>query len=253
MRARAGHGIAAPTIPTSLSLFVPMYNERDNIARTLDRAATALSALGLQQFEIIVVDDGSTDGSAYAVQRWIEHHPLGSHARIVAHARNEGYGRALTSGFGAARHDLVFYTDADLPVDLSELRRALPLIADADLVIGYRACRVESVRRKVYSRIYNSLMRLLFRVDVRDVNFSFKLVRRDALQGIRLSARTVFIDGQLLAEARHHQLRITEMPVAYQPRVHGTSHFDSPRVALDTLRELAWHKLTRSLGRARIH
>src|SRR4029079_19273819 len=103
---------------------------------------------------------------------------------------------------------LVVSRDVALRVDLAALRRALPLIENADLVIGYRAERQETLRRKVYSTIYNRLMRVLFGVRVRDVNFSFKLARRSAVQDIKLSAKSVFIDGELLAEARRHGLRI---------------------------------------------
>jgi glycosyltransferase involved in cell wall biosynthesis len=233
--------------PRSFSIFFPMYNERENIRETLEAAHKVVPTLGFDRWEIIVVDDGSKDDSPEVVRAFAREAGLEGRLRVVRHTVNQGYGRALATGFGAAEHDLVFYTDSDLPVDLADLKRALPLIEDADLVIGYRAERQETLRRKVYSRIYNRLMRVLFGVQVRDVNFSFKLARKSAVQDIKLSAKSVFIDGELLAEARRHGLRIVELPIQYQPRKHGTSSFDSPKAALATLREMLAYRVARTL------
>jgi hypothetical protein len=134
-------------------------------------------------------------------------------------------------------------------VDLEDLRKALPLIENADLVIGYRANRHETLRRTVYSRVYNSIVRVLLGVRVRDVNFSFKMVRREALERIDLSAKSGFIDGQLLAEACHHGFRIAELPIGYQPRKHGVSKLDSPKAVLHALRELLEYRAGRLRGR----
>ena len=221
--------------PRSFSIFFPMYNERDNIAATLTQALKVLPSLGFPDYEILVVDDGSKDGSADVVREFMRRDP---HVRLVQHPRNLGYGAALRTGFTSASSDLVFYTDSDLPIDLSEIRRTLPHVGEADLVIGYRIRRFDTPRRALYSRVYNFLMRVLFGVRVRDVNFSFKLVSRRVLDSIKLSAETVFIDGQLLAEARRIGARIVELPIDYQPRRVGTSSFNSLRAAADTLFEM---------------
>lgn len=221
--------------PPTLSVFFPMYNESANIAVTLERALAVIPSLGFADFEILVIDDGSRDDSAQVVRRVAEREPR---IRLVSHPRNLGYGAALRTGFTAARGDVVFYTDSDLPIDLSELGRAVPLLAGTDLVIGYRLRRYDTPRRALYSKVYNLLMRVLFGVRVRDVNFSFKLVRRRVLDSIKLSAATVFIDGQLLAEAVRRGFQITEMPIEYTPRRVGTSSFDSVRAAWVTLVEM---------------
>ena len=215
-----------------------MYNERENISRALESAGVITAQLGLDDYEILVVDDGSRDGSDRVVEEWVRRN---GHIRLVRHPNNLGYGAALRTGFTQATRQVVFYTDSDLPAGLSDLPRALSLLQDADLVIGYRVKRHETLRRALYSRVYNRLMRLLFDVRVRDVNFSFKLVRRSVLDCIRLTATTVFIDGQLLAEAHGHGFRIAEMPVTYWPRRYGRSSFDSLRVAWETLREMLAH------------
>lgn len=221
--------------PLTLSVFFPMYNESANIAVTLERALAVIPSLGFADFEILVIDDGSRDDSALVVRRAAEREPR---IRLFSHPRNLGYGAALRTGFTAARGDVVFYTDSDLPIELGELARALPLLAGTDLVIGYRLRRYDTPRRALYSKVYNLLMRILFGVRVRDVNFSFKLVRRRVLDAIKLSAATVFIDGQLLAEAVRQGFQITEMPIEYTPRQVGASSFDSVRAAWVTLVEM---------------
>lgn len=229
--------------PPTLSVFFPMYNESANIAVTLERALAAIPSLGFADFEILVIDDGSRDDSALVVRRAAEREPR---IRLVSHPRNLGYGAALRTGFTAARGDVVFYTDSDLPIELGEIARALPLLAGTDLVIGYRLRRYDTPRRALYSKVYNLLMRILFGVRVRDVNFSFKLVRRRVLDAIKLSAATVFIDGQLLAEAVRHGFQITEMPIEYTPRRVGTSSFDSVRAAWVTLVEMLRYRFAPS-------
>lgn len=229
--------------PPTLSVFFPMYNESANIAVTLERALAAIPSLGFADFEILVIDDGSRDDSALVVRRAAEREPR---IRLVSHPRNLGYGAALRTGFTAARGDVVFYTDSDLPIELGEIARALPLLAGTDLVIGYRLRRYDTPRRALYSKVYNLLMRILFGVRVRDVNFSFKLVRRRVLDAIKLSAATVFIDGQLLAEAVRHGFQITEMPIEYTPRQVGTSSFDSVRAAWVTLVEMLRYRFAPS-------
>lgn len=239
--------------PKSLSIFFPMYNERRNISQALSQAETVLPQFGYKDYEILIIDDGSRDGCDQTVE---ERALCNSHIRLVRHPQNMGYGAALRTGFTQATREAVFYTDCDLPVNLLDIQRAIPLLEEADLVIGYRMERHETLRRAVYSRIYNLLMRILFGVHVRDVNFSFKLVRRQVLQRIRLTASTVFIDGQLLAEANRYGYKIVEIPVEYTPRKFGRSNFDSFRTAWETLSEmvsywLEWLHLKSSVASSR--
>jgi glycosyltransferase involved in cell wall biosynthesis len=228
-----------------------MYNERENIVATLDQACAVVPTLGFGRFEIIVVDDGSNDGSDEMVREWGERAGLNGQLRVVRHPENQGYGQALRSGFERAAYDVVFYTDSDLPVDLEDLRKALLLLESADMVIGYRTSRDETLRRKVYSRLYNGIVRVLLGVRARDVNFSFKMVRRAVLERVDLSAKGGFIDGELLAEARRLGFRVVEMPVNCELRKHGVSSFNSPKAALHVLYELLKYRADRLRGRGR--
>jgi len=219
----------------SITLFFPMYNELESVEAITRKALCVLSAL-TDDFEILIVDDGSSDGSEQLADTLATADP---HIRVVHHVENKGYGQALRTGFTQATKDIVAYTDCDEPADLWLLHEAiLYLIVGHDMVIGYRRHRREGWRRFLYSKGYNTLVRVLFGVQARDINFSFKLIRREVLRRLHLEAGSVFIDGELLAEAAHHQLRIYQIPVQYLPRRHGVSHFNSLRAALYTLQEI---------------
>lgn len=220
-----------------LTLFVPMHDERESLEPLVRKALAVLAGI-TPDFELLLVDDGSRDGSGERADELARGEPR---LRVVRHPRNLGYGQALRTGFGQARGEVVAYTDCDQPADLALLPEALRLLDDdpgLDMVIGYRLHRREGPRRWLYTRVYNTLVRALFGVRVRDVNFSFKLVRSAALRQARLSAGSAFIDGQLLSEAVRLGWRLREVPVEHQPRRHGRSHFDSLGPALATLAEM---------------
>lgn len=229
---------------TSLSLFFPMYNEVQTVEPMVLEALEVLENL-VDDYEVIIVDDGSSDGSEKIAADLAHRY---SRVRYVEHSENQGYGAALRTGLQSASKELVFYTDCDRPIALEDIGRALPLIeSGADLVAGYRVDRYDTPRRFLYSKIYNFLCRLLFHIPVRDVNFSFKLLKRELLDCVRLSAGSVFIDGELLAEAVRCGYRVVEIPVEYFPRNSGKSSFDGLDAALYTLREMLayWWCVTR--------
>jgi glycosyltransferase involved in cell wall biosynthesis len=231
----------------SISVVIPMYNEAESIEGTVAAARAALEAAAAD-FEIVIVDDASTDGSAAMAEALAAGD---ARLRVLRHARNRTLGGALRTGFGAAAKELVLYTDADLPVDLRALPRALALLHEsgADLLLGYRLNPgAAGARRALYTRAYNALVQSLFRLPVRDVNFAFKLFRRRLLEGVALRSEGSFIDAELLLEARRAGARFVELGLDYQPRTRGRSTLASPRVILTLLRELFAYR--RALGRA---
>jgi dolichol-phosphate mannosyltransferase len=201
----------------SLSIVLPAFNEIESLPDTLlqcDAVAHATPEL----IEVIVVDDGSSDTSteflhgAQMTRPWL---------RVLRHESNRGYGAALKSGFLAARGALVFYTDSDNQFDLLEIRDALSLMDQADMVIGFRVYRFDPLARLIISWFYNRFVRLLFRVRVRDVDCSFKLMRRVKLDQLTLLSDDFFIDTELVARARKWNWRIVEMGVRHYPRRSG--------------------------------
>lgn len=219
----------------SISVVLPAWNEERNVARAIREAVTALEGLGAD-YEVIVVDDGSRDGTARVVGELQARQPQ---VRLVRHEVNRGYGQALRSGYAAAQKDLVLIHHADSQFDLTEIKRFLPLLAQADIVCGYRAQRADPFMRKINALGWNMVVRLLFGYLARDIDCGFKLFRREILDHVHLTAtRGAMIDTELLASARARGYRLAELPVTHLPRLGGQptgAHLD---VIITSFREL---------------
>jgi len=223
--------------PPSVSFVIPMYNEELNIDHAIDAAVEALTKYA-DDYEIVIVDDASTDASPRIVAARAAANPR---IRVVRHAKNRKLGGSLKSGFAAASKDVVLYMDADLPFDPDVLGRALRAmqVTGADVIAGYRLDRtMEGWKRTVYSYVYNALIGVLFGWPHRDINFSFKLMRREVLETIELKSEGSLIDAELIVKAKNHGFAIQQIGLDYFPRIRGTSHLSSPRVIGKILAEL---------------
>ena len=221
-----------------------MYNE-EAYARRAVSAARAVLMAELPDWEIVIVDDASTDGTPAVVDALAREDPR---VRVVRNPVNRRLGGALRAGYAAASKDLVFYTDADLPVDLHQLPRAVRLLEyqEADIVAGYRFDRTsEGLVRALYTFCYNHLIRTLFGLRVRDVNFAFKLFRRSVLEKFPLTSEGSFIDAEFLLRARKAGCVIIQIGLDYFPRTRGTSTLASIPVIFAILRDMAarWREL----------
>jgi glycosyltransferase involved in cell wall biosynthesis len=222
---------------TTLSLVMPMFNEEANIEHAIAYAVEALHEHVLD-YEIIIVDDASTDESPEVVRRAIAGNPR---IRMIRHEFNQKLGATLRTGFSAAKMDLILYMDADLPFDPSVLGRAIRAmhVTRADVISGYRFDRTtEGFKRTVYSIFYNLLIRTLFGVRVRDINFSFKLMKREVLQTIQLRSEGSLIDAELIVKAINHGFVVQQIGLDYFPRVHGESSLSSPAIIVKIFREM---------------
>ncbi len=225
---------AMQTLP-SLSIVLPCFNEEANVADAIRNAASA-AALTSEDYEIIVVDDGSTDDTARIAGRFVE---TDVRVRLVVHARNRGYGDAVRSGIEAARMDWVLLTDADLQFDLRELEDFVPLTRTADVLWGYRILRRDSLARRAAAAAWNRLVRGLFHLPVRDVDCGFKLIRRDILDRVHLKTSGAMISTELAVRCRAEGARFAEVGVHHRSRVAGEETGGNPRVVLRAFRELA--------------
>jgi glycosyltransferase involved in cell wall biosynthesis len=205
-----------------ISAFMPSYNEVASLPAVVAELQAVLESCA-EHWEIIVVDDGSTDETDALLARMNE---CDARVRTVRHPVNRGYGAALRTGIEAATLDWIFFTDADGQFDLWELRELLPFTADADLVIGYRMPRRDPPARIVVSRVYNLMMRALFRLTVRDIDCSFKLGRSDVLKPVKLHSDTGLAETELLLGALHAGARLVERRVRHLPRSHGASRYE---------------------------
>lgn len=225
-----------------LTLFFPMWNEEDYIDRTLQaarEAATALMEAGeVADYEIVVVDDASTDATGRLADEAAAADPR---VRVVHHPKNRKLGGSIKTGFAHATGDLVLYTDADLPFDMDELQKACRLMRhyEADVVSAYRLDRTgEGYVRTVYSFFYNALVRVFFGLKMRDVNFAFKLCRRRIFDHVELKSEGSFIDAELVIRAHKFGYHIVQFGVDYFPRTRGVSTLSSPSVIVKILREM---------------
>lgn len=200
-----------------ISCVFPAYNEEENIKFAIEEAVKVFVKLGLD-YEIIVVDDGSTDKTSVITSGLSKQN---RNIRLIKHPRNLGYADALKTGFEAASKKIVFYTDADNQFDLEDIGKALPIIKDADMVIGYRIKRADNFIRRIGSFGYNLLARKLLKLEVKDIDCAFKLFRREIFDKIKIETKAWMVDTEILAKAKKHNMSIREMGVRHLPREQG--------------------------------
>jgi len=208
--------------PCSITAFCPCYNDAGTIASMvllMDKTLTELT----DDYEVVVVDDGSRDHSRAILHRLLKQYPQ---LKVVFHEQNKGYGGALRSGFATATKDLIFYTDGDFQYDVTELKRLLPRLRDdIDVVNGYKIHRADPLHRKIIGRIYHNLMRVAFGFKLRDVDCDFRLIRRSVFDRIQLTRDTGVICVEMIKKMQDAGVRFAEVPVSHFFRSYGTSQF----------------------------
>jgi 4-amino-4-deoxy-L-arabinose transferase-like glycosyltransferase len=230
----------ATTTPWSLSLISPAYNEERAIRAAVQEADRALAGL-MRDYEILVVDDGSSDGTARVVAEAARHSP---HIHLLRHAENCGYGAALRTGFAAARCERVAFTDADCQFHLDDLAPLLALTEHVPLAVGYRSQRRDPWQRRFFSWGYNLLVRTLLGTRVRDCDCALKVFRKEALWNLLPQSDGFFVNTEMLTRARQLGYEIAEAPVRHRARLFGKSKvslWDIPRT-LRTLLPFWWSR-----------
>jgi len=220
----------------SISLVLPAYNEADNIEAVVAEATPALASV-TDDFEVIIVDDGSADDTAGVTQRVMQTNP---HVRMVQHPINKGFGASVFSGLLAAEKEWIFYTDADRQFVLDELLKFQPYMDKADLIAGYRAPRRDPFLRVLYGKGWSMLCTLLFGYTVRDVDCGFKLFRCQIIQELapQIASRGATFSIEWLARAKRAGYRFVELPVTHRPRVAGSQTGARLHVIARAFREL---------------
>lgn len=221
-------------VPLSLSLCLPAFNEAENIAEVVESACAILPEF-VREYEVVVVDDGSTDATAAIVKELAGDHP---EVRLLSHPSNRGYGAAVGTGLKHARGELVAFLDADGQFSLLDLPAFLTQIAEYDAVIGYRYRRADPLRRLLMGWAWNRLLRWLVGVKVRDIDCAFKVFRRDLLDRLRLTATSPGINAEILVQCARLGARVAQVPVRHFPRYHGVPAGAGWRMILRCIREL---------------
>jgi glycosyltransferase involved in cell wall biosynthesis len=225
-----------PAPRLSISVFFPAYNDEQSISKMVDGAIEVLRA-HCSDFEVIVVNDGSRDGTAAVLETLRQRHA--PRLRVVTHPENRGYGAALRSGFAAATKEFVFYTDGDGQYDIQELPRLLPLMRpDVGLVNGFKLERQDPSHRKLIGSLYNSFARRLFGVRLRDIDCDYRLIRREAVNDAQLQSSSGTICVELVRMIELSGWGVVEIGVHHYPRLHGRSQFFRIRSLLTTLSQL---------------
>ncbi|MFN2465395.1 MAG: glycosyltransferase family 2 protein, partial [Candidatus Dormibacteria bacterium] len=207
-----------------LSYFFPAYNEAGNVTPMVEEALRVLPRFA-PELEVIIVDDGSHDGTEEEGRRVAAANPR---VRYIRHEANRGYGEALRTGITAATGEVVFWTDGDRQFDLNELERLWPELAANDLVVGYRIRRADPPHRRVIARTYNTVLRLVFGLRTRDVDCAFKLVKRSVLERVEPLSGGAFFSAELLLRARQAGFTVVEVGVNHFPRRVGTAKGATP-------------------------
>ena len=205
-----------------VSAFFPCYNDELAIPLMVRDVHRALRE-SVEDFEIIVVDDGSRDGSVGVLRRLQCEIP---ELRVVEHETNRGYGGALLSGFAATTRTWVFYTDGDAQYRASELTRCIDAVTPGiDVVQGYKLGRGDAWYRKLIGRAYHHAVRLLFNLRVRDTDCDFRLIKRELVERVELKSTSGVICVEMMRKFRVAGARFAEVGVSHHPRPHGRSQF----------------------------
>jgi glycosyltransferase involved in cell wall biosynthesis len=201
----------------SLSCFFPVYNEVANIPLLIDLANKIIPKLA-KDYELIIVNDGSNDGSEEVAEALIKDLP---NWRLISHHKNLGYGEVLKTGIRSAKKDWIFLSDGDLQFDFKELSKFLPHTENYQAIIGYRHKRAEGWTRSFNACLFKLYIDLLFRLHVKDIDCAFKLIKSDLLKNLKLNSGSAFTSSEILYRLKKQKVKFKELPVNHYPRRYG--------------------------------
>ena len=221
-------------VPGKISLVLPAHNEEPNIRAVVEEAAVVLPN-AFTDYEVIVVNDGSKDRTLEIANELRNENP---HVVVVNHPVNRGYGAALTSGFNAATGDYIMFMDSDRQFDINDIHNLTPYVEEFDIVAGYRIKRNDPAHRLLNAALFGMAVRLMFDIQVRDIDCAFKIMRADVLKGINLESPGALINTEILAKAKAQGRTLTQVGVNHYPRLEGEQSGASVKVVIRAFKEI---------------
>jgi glycosyltransferase involved in cell wall biosynthesis len=231
-----------------LSVFFPFWNEEENVESVVKKAIPVLEKVALK-WEIIMVDDGSSDKTLEVIKRLAK---TDSRLIIAAHEKNRGYGAALKTGFSSAKYNLIVFNDGDGQFDFSEVTKFLEKIDNVDFVIGYRKKRLDNPFRHILMTLLKIWDFIFFGFRFKDIDCGFKMIKKQALEKILpFQSEGAMITTEILAKAKKARLKMSEVEVHHYPRVYGTQSGGNIRVILRAVIEslFLWKDINFKYGR----
>ncbi len=201
----------------SVSVILPAYNEEENIEHA-GRLCLKACEKYFSEVELIIVDDGSHDGTADAVQELAGHD---SRVRLLQHPHNRGYGATLRTGISSSKNEWIFFTDSDGQFDPEDMSSMAPMLKDHDMVVGYRVRRSDNAYRRLLGWTFTRLVNAFFSVDVKDVDCAFKFMRGNLVRSLELTSEKHLLNTEILYHARRRGWRVGEVGVNHYPRRAG--------------------------------
>jgi glycosyltransferase involved in cell wall biosynthesis len=216
-------GYKLKRMKSSVSVIFPMYNEREYIKETIEETKRAIDSM-FDDYEIIVIDNNSDDGS---FEKLLEFAKINTRIKVFCYDKIRKLGNVFRTGLSKATKEIIVCSDFDLPYDLGILDGLIPLLSDSDIIQGYRVGKRESILRKVYTKVYNFLLRIVFNLEIKDANFNMKIFKRKILDNIKLESEGPFIAAELLIKAKYFGYKIKEVGVKHHPRKYSLSRLCS--------------------------
>ena len=218
----------------TISVIFPAFNEEMNLEAVVRSALKVLPSVS-RAFEIIIVNDGSSDGTPKVAEELVRRC---RNVRVVHHPENLGYGAALKSGIEQARHEFIFFCDSDRQFTLNDLHRLLAWAGHYDIVAGYRQHRQDPFHRRLNARGWNLLVRAVFGLKLRDIDCAFKIFRREVFERLPIETVGAMVNTEILVRALAHGFTLKEVPVRHFPRRFGQQTGAKPHVILKAFCEL---------------
>lgn len=218
----------------NVSLFFPVFRDEHTVRRVAEKSLAVLRDVA-DQYEIVIIDDGSPDRAGEIADQLAREHSCIS---VVHHPRNLGYGAAIKSGLAKVRYEWICFTDGDDEYDVNDLRKLIALKDFYDLIITFRYAKIYSVDRQLISWVYNAVLRRMFRTHFRDVSTGLKLIRKSLADQILCQSNSPFIGAELTIKAMLKGYRVGEVGIQTFPREFGKGASTSPANIMATMRDM---------------